>query len=81
MPDRQQLAGELVTARAIELATMPADEHEPEGSSLAWAFGVSGAAGKAAITGDLRQKRDLVVLAGARVIGWLEALDEQLETP
>jgi hypothetical protein len=80
MADRQALAGELVTARSIELATMPLEEHEPEGSSRAWAFGVSGAAGKALLTPNLSHRRDLVVLAGARVIGWLEALDEQLET-
>lgn len=76
MPDRHELAEELVLARSIEIATMPVEDHEPDGLSNSWALGVSGAVGKAIFTSDRAEKRDLVVLAGARILGWLEALDE-----
>jgi hypothetical protein len=75
MADRQALAGELAIARAMEVATMPVTEHEPAGESRQWAFGISATLMSAWLASD-EEKRDLVVLAGARILGWLEALDD-----
>lgn len=79
MADRYALAGELVTARSMELATMPTLEDEPPGMSTWWPAGISATLWKAHFTRDLRARRDLIVLAGARLMGWLEALDSELE--
>lgn len=73
MIDRAALAAELVTARQMSVATLPADEDEPEAGSRWWAIAVAGAAWRAARARDPIERRDLVVLVGAHVLGWLEA--------
>lgn len=78
MADRQALAGELATARQMEIATLPVDDGEPPGMSTWWPAGITATLWKAHFTQDLGARRDLIVLAGARLLGWLEGHDEEV---
>jgi hypothetical protein len=73
---RTELAEELALARSIELATMPAEEDEPGPGSMLWPGMIGATLLRAQRERESGARRDLVVLAGARVIGWLEAIDE-----
>jgi hypothetical protein len=59
----------------MSVAVLPANEDEPAADSRLWATGIARVLLSAARASDMREKRDHVVLAGAHLLGWLEAID------
>jgi hypothetical protein len=69
----------MLRERAMVVATLPAEDSEPEGDSRLWLLGVLGAAYKANRARDPAERRDRVLLLAAYVMGWLEAVDDLLD--
>ena len=79
MPERRALVDELVIARSMAIATLPVDDHEPAATSAKWSVGIGKVLADAARQREMRDKRDAVVLAGAHILGWLEAIEDELD--
>lgn len=76
--DRREIVEQLVLARSMAIATVPADDDEPPGSSPLWAMGITRVMAGATLERDPHSRRDRVVLVGAHVLGWIEAIDREL---
>jgi hypothetical protein len=69
--DRRALVDELVLTRSMVIATLPADDEEPDALSTKWSVGIGRVLISAGRERDLRSKRDSVMLVGAHILGWL----------
>jgi hypothetical protein len=79
MPDRQAIAQQLVVQRAMSVAVLPVDDPEPAPASKSWALGIGKVLLDAARERDPSARLDRLVLAGGHLIGWIEAVQAELE--